>query len=135
MKYWVGVASKDHVELGVAGGFAQLCHGKGAPLNRMKAGDWLIYYAPKKSLKTNEPYQKFMAVGQILEGDAYPFEMFPGFVPYRKNVSFAPVSSPLSLEAVKAFPLWTDYRSKLRFGHFEISEELFEIIAFSMVEG
>lgn len=135
MKFWIGVASKEHVEIGVKGGFAQLCHGKCAPLNRMKAGDWLIYYAPKVSMQTNQPYRKFMAVGQVLEGEAYPFEMYPGFIPYRKNVSFQKVTSPLSLEGISKFPIWQDYRSKLRFGHFEISEELFELIAFSMVEG
>jgi hypothetical protein len=26
--YWIGVALKDHVLKGVAGGFCQLCHGK-----------------------------------------------------------------------------------------------------------
>ncbi|WP_321383538.1 EVE domain-containing protein [uncultured Enterococcus sp.] len=135
MKFWIGVASKEHVEIGVEGGFAQLCHGKCAPLNRMKAGDWLIYYAPKVSMQTNQPYQKFMAVGQVLEGEAYLFEMYPGFISYRKNVSFQKVTSPLSLEGISKFPIWQDYRSKLRFGHFEISEELFELIAFSMVEG
>lgn len=125
----------EHVELGVAGGFAQVCHGKKAPLNRMRTGDWLIYYAPKVSLHTNQPYQKFMAVGQVLEGEAYLFEMFPGFIPYRKNISFQKVTSPLSLDGISRFPIWQEYRSKLRFGHFEISEELFEIIAFSMIEG
>ena len=30
--YWIGVASKDHVDHGVAGGFAQLNHGKAGPL-------------------------------------------------------------------------------------------------------
>lgn len=94
----------------------------------------MIYYAPKISLHTNQPYQKFMAVGQVLEGEAYPFEMFPGFIPYRKNVSFQKVTSPLSLDGISRFPIWQEYLSKLRFGHFEIPEELFEIIAFSMIE-
>ncbi|WP_086348115.1 EVE domain-containing protein [Candidatus Enterococcus clewellii] len=134
MNYWIGVASKEHVEIGIVGGFAQLCHGKGAPLNRMKAGDWLIYYAPKKKLKTNERYQKFMAVGQVLTGEAYPVEMFPGFIPYRKNIAFLDVTCPLSLDSINRFPIWQEYRSKLRFGHFEIPEELFELIAFPMIE-
>ncbi|MGG1220830.1 EVE domain-containing protein, partial [Priestia endophytica] len=30
IRYWVGVASRDHVMKGVQGGFAQLCHGKEA---------------------------------------------------------------------------------------------------------
>jgi hypothetical protein len=27
-KYWITVASKDHVKIGVEEGFAQACHGK-----------------------------------------------------------------------------------------------------------
>ena len=43
-RFWIGVASREHVRLGVAGGFSQLCHGKAHPLKRMAVGDWLIYY-------------------------------------------------------------------------------------------
>ena len=42
MRYWIGVASKDHVSRGVDGGFCQLCHGKAQPLKRMASGDWII---------------------------------------------------------------------------------------------
>ena len=38
-RYWLGVASKDHVQIGVEGGFCQLCHGKKTPLTRMQRGD------------------------------------------------------------------------------------------------
>lgn len=134
MKYWIGVASEDHVGIGVSGGFAQLCHGKGAPLNRMNEGDWLIYYAPKKSLKTQVPSQRFIAIGQILAGAAYPFEMAPDFIPFRKNIAYIKQITPLSLKAVKDFPLWQEYRARLRFGHFEIPEELFTFISSQMIE-
>ena len=43
-KFWVGVVSKEHVQRGVKGGFCQVCHGKKGPLNRMKKGDYLLYY-------------------------------------------------------------------------------------------
>jgi hypothetical protein len=36
---WIGVAAKDHVDMGVAGGFIQVNHGKAGPLERMRAGD------------------------------------------------------------------------------------------------
>ena len=49
-RYWIGVASADHVAFGVAGGFMQLNHGKAAPLRRVSAGDWIIYYAPQQTL-------------------------------------------------------------------------------------
>ncbi|OEH81385.1 EVE domain-containing protein [Enterococcus rivorum] len=135
VNYWIGVASEDHVKLGVSEGFSQLCHGKQAPLKRMKTGDWLIYYAPKRNLEANEPYQHFVAIGQILEGEAYPFEMAPDFIPYRKDVSFIKECVPLPLKALTDVPLWQEFRSRLRFGHFQIPKELFKIIATGMNVG
>jgi len=44
------VASKDHVKNGIAQGIAQACHGKAAPLKRMKKGDFVIYYSGKQTL-------------------------------------------------------------------------------------
>src|SRR4051812_18172527 len=43
---WVGVVSRTHVQRGVLGGFAQVCHGKRSPLDRMRDGDALVYYSP-----------------------------------------------------------------------------------------
>ena len=57
-KYWVGTVSKEHVLVGVKGGFCQVCHGKKGPLARMKEGDWLIYYSPKESFGGDEPRGK-----------------------------------------------------------------------------
>lgn len=45
MRYWIGVASKEHVMRGVQGRFAQVCHGKAGPLKQMRPNDWLIYYS------------------------------------------------------------------------------------------
>ena len=42
--YWIGVASADHVARGRADGFMQVCHGKAAPLRRIKPGDGVVYY-------------------------------------------------------------------------------------------
>jgi len=46
-RFWVGVASRAHIAIGVAGGFAQANHGKKAPLLRMRAGDGVVFYSPK----------------------------------------------------------------------------------------
>jgi hypothetical protein len=43
-RYWIGIASSDHVEKGIQGGFAQLGHGKLAPIRRLSPGDWIAYY-------------------------------------------------------------------------------------------
>ena len=35
---WIAVASAEHVRRGRADGFMQVCHGKGGPLARIRAG-------------------------------------------------------------------------------------------------
>lgn len=64
MKFWIGVASKDHVDLGIQVGFAQVCHGKKAPLNRMAVGDWMIYYSPERTMRDKEPCQEYTVNGK-----------------------------------------------------------------------
>jgi hypothetical protein len=89
MRYRIGVASRDHVKRGVAGGFCQIDHGKAWALTKMQAGDRLIYYSPRTQMKDGDPVQSFTAIGEVQPGEAYPFDMGGGFVPFRKNVKFA----------------------------------------------
>ena len=70
-KYWLGVVSRAHVQRGKQGGFAQVCHGKQAPLQRMQPGDWLIYYSPTEIFGEKTPCRKFTALGQVLERAPY----------------------------------------------------------------
>jgi hypothetical protein len=49
-RYWIAVASREHVLKGVAGGFCQACHGKRTPLALMMPGDWVVYYSSKETL-------------------------------------------------------------------------------------
>lgn len=64
MKYWIGVASRDHCYKAVALGIAQVCHGKGGPLKKMRRGDGFLYYAPRQVFMQKEPCRKFVAMGQ-----------------------------------------------------------------------
>lgn len=68
------------------GGFAQLCHGKPAPLKRMQQGDRIIYYSPRLKLDSKKPYQKFTTLRTIADENVYQVEMFRGFFPFRRNV-------------------------------------------------
>jgi hypothetical protein len=43
---WLAVASAEHVRIGRAEGFMQVCHGKAVPLRRLRPDDWVIYYLP-----------------------------------------------------------------------------------------
>ena len=42
-KYWIAVASAEHARRGKAG-FMQVNHGKKGPLQRIRAGDGVVYY-------------------------------------------------------------------------------------------
>jgi hypothetical protein len=55
MKCWANTISRDHVRTGVEGGCTQAGHGKASGLRRLSAGDWLVFYSSKTSLKGGEP--------------------------------------------------------------------------------
>lgn len=136
MRYWIGVASKEHVARGVAGGFCQLCHGKAQPLRRMQAGDWIIYYSPKVTFGGDDPCQQFTAIGRVVGEEVYSFEMAPGFVPFRRDINFVSAQSvdirPLiqSLDFIQNKSRWGYV---FRFGHIEISAADFDVIAQQML--
>lgn len=88
--YWIGVVSRSHVRIGVAGGFVQLNHGKKAPVQRLKAGDMLAMYSPRESYPDGAPLQAFTAIGTIKTGEVYQVEMSADFKPYRVDVEFTP---------------------------------------------
>jgi EVE domain len=135
-RYWVGVASKDHVVRGVAGGFCQIGHGKSAPLKRMAVGDWIAYYSSKISLEGGEPCQEFTALGKIVSDEVYAFEMAPGFVPFRRNVKFEKAKAASILPMIERLSFIKDPKRwgyPFRFGHFEMSRADFELIAQAML--
>jgi hypothetical protein len=84
---WLGVVSREHVRRGVAGGFAQVCHGKAAPLKRMRRGDTLIYYSPSEVMN-GAPLKAFTAIGEVSDDTVFEFDMGDGFVPYRRRVHY-----------------------------------------------
>jgi len=89
-RFWIGVVSRAHVQGGVAGSFAQLCHGKERPLRRMRIGDWLIYYSPRTEREGGTPTRAFTAIGRVVGEDVYPFAMSEAFVPLRRDVRYLP---------------------------------------------
>jgi hypothetical protein len=134
-RYWLGVVSRAHVERGVVGGFAQLCHGRAAPLRRMHAGDWLIYYSPRTEMRPDAPkLQAFTALGQLVDDRVYEHDMGGGFVPYRRDVAYEPVRT-VPLDELKprlrlvATPGWA---MRLRRGHVELDAHDFALITTAM---
>lgn len=131
-RYWIGVASLEHVLKGVAGGFAQVCHGKSGPLRSMKGDDWIIYYSPTTQFGGKEPCQSFTAIGKISPEDPYVFAMNNDFIPWRRNVSFLPsrqVPIQSLLEKLTFIKDKKKWGFPFRRGCFEIAEEGFLLIA------
>jgi hypothetical protein len=136
--FWIGVASRDHVRLGVAGGFCQLSHGKAAPLKRLKSGDHIIYYSPRAQMGESEPLQAFTAIGEILPGEPEPAVMSAGFTAFRRRVKFfkaaeAPIR-PL-LPQLSFTRERTNWGMLFRRGAFAIERGDYDIIAKAMRAG
>lgn len=133
MTAWLGVVSRAHVQRGVAGDFAQLCHGKAAPLRRMRRGDWLVYYSPSVEMG-GAPLRAFTAIGQLQDDDVFAFDMGGGFVPFRRRVSYI-ATREVPLDDVKdrlqlcATPHWS---MALRRGHLPLADADARIIAAAM---
>lgn len=139
MKYWIAVACADHVAIGHAQGFMQVCHGKAGPLRRLQPGDCVVYYSPAQTMGTalgnKNKLQNFMAIGTVGEGAPYQVEMAPGFCPFRRDVAW------LSSQSTSILPLLDqlefsrgkkNWGYQFRFGLFEISAHDMALIAAAM---
>jgi len=136
--YWIGVVSRDHVQAGVRGGFAQLGHGKAAPVRRLARGDRLVYYSPRTAYPDGPALQAFTAIGEVGEViDDAPEQVAqtPGFHPYRRRVRFleaneapiAPLLDSLSFTRDK-----TNWGISFRRSYFQIPQDDFILIERAM---
>lgn len=135
MKYWVAVASYNHVQRGLKEGICQVCHGKVGPLKSMQEGDFLIYYSPSEEFGQNVPCRRFTAIGRIKATPPYQYKMSPDFIPWRRDVAYIKAKEvdirPLipSLQFIQDKAKWG---FPFRRGCFTILESDFLIIANSM---
>lgn len=134
-QFWIGVVSKDHVDLATAGGFAQVNHGKAGPLERMHAGDGFAFYSPRTSYPDGAPLQAFTAIGRVRSGTVYQAEMDGGFRPFRLDVDFLPAEpapvKPL-LPELSFIRSKTHWGAAFRFGVVRIPATDFAVIASAM---
>ena len=134
-QYWIGVVAKDHVGIGVQGGFTQLNHGKAGPLERMRAGDGLAYYSPRTNHPGGAPVQAFTAIGRIAEGEIFQAEPDAGFRPFRRPVDYlsareAPIKPLIDeLTFIRSKQHWG---AAFRFGFLRVPEDDFARIAAAM---
>ena len=135
-KYWVIVASRDHVARGLSEGICQANHGKEAPLKRMKKGDGVVFYSPKEKFGEDEKCRRFTAIGQVADDVVYQVHLQGGFSPFRRRVAFAPCRE-VSIEPL--IPELSFFRNKrswglvFRFGLIQIAREDFTKIASAML--
>ena len=137
--YWIGVVSRDHVAIGVSGGFTQLSHGKAGPLERMRAGDGFVFYSPRTAYPDGPPLQAFTAIGRIRDGIVYHAAQTngssDGFHPFRLGVDYLPAQDapikPLidDLSFIRSKSHWG---AAFRFGHLRVPEADFARIAVAM---
>lgn len=138
-KYWVIVASKDHVKKGIAEGFAQACHGKSAPLKRMRKGDFVIYYSSKQSARAEgkpDKCQEFTAIGQVENEETYAFQMTADFCPSRRDVTFFEHRDVSILPLINDLEFIQNKQSwgyPFRFGILEINKRDFDLISTRML--
>ncbi len=133
--YWIGVVARDHVARGVAGGFAQLNHGKAGALERMRAGDGFAFYSPRESHPDGPPVQAFTAIGRIRDGRIYQADAGDGFHPFRLDVAYLPArDAPIKpmLEALSFIRSKQHWGAAFRFGVVRIPERDFVRLAAAM---
>lgn len=120
---------------GVTGGFMQVCHGKEAPLKRIKPNDWLIVYSPKLAMEGKTKCQSFTAIGQAKNQDIYQFQMSPSFNPFRKDIKFYKCQETSILPLINDLEFIQDKKKwgfPFRFGFYEIKEKDFNLIVSKM---
>ncbi len=134
--FWVGVVSKDHVDLAVAGGYTQLNHGKAGPLERMHAGDGFAFYSPRSSYPGGESLQAFTAIGRIRTGTVYQAaEGAEGARPFRLDVDYLPAQPALVkplIEQLSFIRSKTHWGAAFRFGVARVPADDFALIAAAM---
>ena len=136
-RFWIGIASKEHVKIALAGGFMQFCHGKSAPARRPKKDDFVVYYSAKQQMDKCEPCQEFTAIGIITDDTPYQVEQSPGFNPFRRDVRYFEAHDTPAKPLVPLLPFIKNKRSwgcAFRYGFLEIDAESFKVIARAMLK-
>lgn len=129
---WLTVASADHAVIGRAGGFIQVCHGKGAPLRRIKPGNRVCIYSPSQRMGERDGFQSVTAIGTVKAGIPYQVDMGGGFHPWRRDVEWLDSSEVAIQPLLGQLELSRGNRNwgyQLRFGLIAISDHDMALIA------
>lgn len=133
IRYWLGVASREHVLRAVAVGLVQARHGARAALEQMGESDGVVYYSPRTDID-GDSLREFTAIGRIAPGIVHQGESAApsSYRPWRRHIDYetdavATSIRPLLsvLEFTRSDPNWG---YQLRRGLLEISRHDFELI-------
>ncbi|KWX65909.1 EVE domain-containing protein [Mycobacterium sp. NAZ190054] len=136
MTNWISTVSRDHVERGVRGRFAQANHGKPHLLRKMSRGDWIVFYSPKTVHPDGEPLQAFTAIGRVADDEPYQVEMTADVQPWRRNVDFLEcVETPIRplLDELGFIEDKARWGYRFRFGVFRIDDHDLDVIRSAML--
>lgn len=137
-RHWIAVASAEHALRGrdhAPVGFMQVCHGKCAPLKRLRAGDVVACYAPARTMGGKGRLQRFVSLGVVQAGEPYAVDMGGGFVPHRRDVRYVSAQPAPIAPLLDEFDFVEDrqrWGHKFRFGLFEVSSDDMRRIARAM---
>ncbi len=92
--FWVVTASADHAARARQEGIVQACHGKAAPLRRMRPGDGVVIYSPRQTFPQGDMLQAFSAIGRVGDGNPRQHDMGGGFLPWRRSVRWEAGAQP-----------------------------------------
>ncbi len=126
MTYWINTISREHVLLGMAGGYTQANHGRPTTLRRLSRGDLIAFYSPRTSYPDGEPLQRFTALAQVVDDEPYQVQMLPDFHPWRRRVEPIPADEVAIGPLIDSLDFIANKRSwglVFRRGLFEIGED------------
>ena len=132
---WIAVASAEHVRRGCSEGFMQVCHGKAAPLRRVRPGSRVVYYSPTETFGGTDRLQAFTALGIVRHVEAYQVDMGGGFHPFRRDIDwFATRPAPIKplLDRLELTGGQRNWGQKFRFGLVAISALDMAVVAEAM---
>jgi len=130
-RYWINTVSWDHVQIGRKNGIVQANHGKIAPLKRLSAGDRILFYSPRTTLKNGDPLQMFTAAATLTDEEIYQVVLSRDFTPYRRNAHFEECQAVDIKPLIEKLRFIQDKKSwgyMFRFGLFEIPKDDFHLI-------
>ena len=135
IRYWLAVASRDHVQNAVDLGIAQVNHGQRGGLDAMGEADGLVYYSPKAEYPDGETIREFTAIGRIAAGAPYQAVSLDRR-PWRRRVDYERDAEPARIRSMLGMLDFTrdtpQWGYQLRRGLIEISRHDFEVIRQAM---